>query len=116
MKTNRKSNRFNRYAAVFASEDAAREFLEMTRWNGAPVCPHCSALGAYKLEGRENSSRPVRKGVWKCRSCRKQFTVTVGTIFEGSRIPLNKWLFAIHLMCSAKKGISAKQLERQLGL
>ena len=71
---------------------------------------------ATKLEPRNGSKTGVRKGVWKCRSCRKQFTVTVNSIFEDSHIPLHKWLLAIHLMCSLKKGISAHQLMRNLEL
>ena len=70
----------------------------------------CGIIGeAFKLAGKT-----TRKGVWKCYDCREQFTVTVGTIFEDSKIPLHKWLLAIHLMCSSKKGISAHQLMRNL--
>lgn len=68
----------------------------------------------YEPKAKEGSKRPVRPGVYKCKACRKQFTVTVGTIFEGSRIPLNKWLIAIYMMCASKKGVSAHQLHRQL--
>ena len=99
---------------LFGDAEAAREFIEAIRWNGEPYCPHCGNIGAYKLEPKPGSKRPVRPGVYKCAACRKQFTVTVGTIFESSRVPLNKWLYAIHLMCSSKKGVSAKQLERDL--
>lgn len=91
------------------TEDTAREALEAMRWPNGVVCPHCQNTESYKLTGK--STRP---GVYKCATCRKQFTVTVGTIFEGSRIPLNKWLIAIYLMCSSKKGMSAHQLHRQL--
>lgn len=100
---------------LFADEDLAREWLEAERWPEGPVCPQCGVVDrAYKLTPKEGSSRPVRKGVWKCRDCRKQFTVTIGTIFAETHIPLNKWLYAIHLMCSSKKGISANQLCRDL--
>jgi transposase-like protein len=100
---------------VFADEDLAREWLEAKRWPTGPVCPHCGVIDrAYKLVPKATSSRPVRKGVWKCRDCRKQFTVTIGTIFAETHIPLNKWLYAIHLMCSSKKGVSALQLSRTL--
>jgi transposase-like protein len=99
----------------YQDEDAAREHLEKIQWPGGPVCPHCGLVGeAYKLTAREDSKTSVRKGVYKCASCREQFTVTVGTIFEDSKIPLHKWLLAIHLMCSSKKGISAHQLWRNL--
>ncbi len=101
----------------FQDEDSAREFLEQMRWDdNLPICPHCKEKGAYKLTPKADSKSRVRKGVWKCKACRKQFTVTVGTIFEDSRIPLNKWLFAIHLLCSSKKGISAHQMHRLLGV
>lgn len=96
------------------SEDEARELLEGIRWNGQPVCPHCNSNEAYKLTPKEGSK--TRKGVYKCKACRKQFTVTVGTIFEGSRIKIADWLMAVYLMCSSKKGISAHQLHRTLGV
>jgi transposase-like protein len=98
----------------YPDADSAREYLEKKRWPNGPVCPHCESTEAYKLQGKPDSKRPVRKGVYKCKGCRKQFTVTVGTIFEDSHIPLNKWLLAIHLLCSSKKGMSAHQLHRML--
>jgi transposase-like protein len=67
------------------------------------------------LTAKEGSKTPVRKGVYKCKACREQFTVTIGTIFEDSKIPLNKWLLAIHLLSASKKGMSAHQLHRMLG-
>jgi transposase-like protein len=101
----------------FYDKDEARKYLEGLRWSNGVVCPHCGIIGDhYPLKASPNSKRPVRKGVWKCKDCRKQFSVTVGTIFEGSHIPLNKWLHAIFLMCSSKKGISAHQLHRMLGV
>lgn len=96
----------------FQDAEKAREYLEALRWPHGPVCPHCGVVGtAYKLEG--TSHRP---GLYKCKDCREQFTVTVGTLFERSKIALNVWLQAVHLMCASKKGISAKQLERMLGV
>lgn len=103
-------------AQHFHSEDAARGFMERIRWPNGPVCPHCGSIEAYRLEPKEGSTSPVRKGVFKCKACRRQFTITVGTIFEDSHIPLNKWLLAIYLMCSSKKGMSAHQLHRSLDL
>jgi transposase-like protein len=103
-------------AKHFSDEDAARELLEKMRWPNGPVCPRCKSTIAYRLTPRVESKRPVRKGVLKCKACRKQFTVTVGTIFEASHIPLSKWLLAIHLLCSSKKGMSAHQLHRMLGI
>jgi transposase-like protein len=71
---------------------------------------------AYRLKPTANGKSHVRKGVWKCAGCRKEFTVTVGTIFEDSHIPLHKWLLAYHLLCASKKGMSAHQLHRMLGI
>jgi len=104
-------------AGNFSDADSARAFLEKQRWPNGTVCPHCGLEGeSYRLEGKADSKRPVRKGVWKCKGCRKQFTVTVDTIFSDSHIPLHKWLMAIHLLCASKKGMSAHQLHRMLGV
>jgi len=102
---------FEERQAIFADADKARAYLESARWPDGPVCPHCGATDAYRLNGAS-----TRKGLCKCRACRRQFTVTVGTIFQGSHIPLNKWLYAIYLMCESKKGISSNQLSRDLGV
>jgi transposase-like protein len=104
-------------AKYFSDEDAARELLEEMRWgkDGA-VCPKCGGVDPYKLTPKATSKKPGRKGLYKCRACRKQFTVTVGTVFEDSHIPLSKWLLALHLLASSKKGISAHQLHRNLGI
>jgi transposase-like protein len=99
----------------FSDEDAARELLESLRWPNGAVCPHCGGDNPYKLTPKATSKAPCRKGVWKCRACRKQFTVTVGTIFEHSHVPISKWLLAIHLLSASKKGMSAHQLHRMLG-
>jgi len=101
---------------LFADEDKARAFLETKRWPSGPVCPHCESRGAYRLEPKPESKRPVRPGVYKCGKCRKQFTVRIGTIFEESKIPLHKWLMAIHLMTTSKKGISSHQIAREIGI
>jgi transposase-like protein len=94
------------------TEAEARDFLEEIRWPAGPVCPHCGSVDeSYHLEG--SATRP---GVWKCARCRKQYTVTVGTVMHRSHIPLRKWVIAFHLMSSSKKGISALQLQRTLGL
>ncbi len=107
----------SKLAKYFSDEDAARGLLEEMRWgkDGA-VCPHCGGTDPYKLTPKATSKRPGRKGLYKCRACRKQFTVTVGTIFEDSHIPISKWLLALHLLASSKKGISAHQLHRNLGI
>src|SRR5437660_12706559 len=90
-----------------ATEEAACEFLEKLRWPNGPACPFCGGAEVYRLTAKAESKKPGRNGLLKCKYCRRQFTVTVGTIFEASHIPLNKWLMAIHLLCSSKKGISA---------
>lgn len=96
----------------FQDADKAREYLENLRWANGVVCPHCGVIGGhYELKGK--STRP---GVYKCGACSDQFTVTVGTVFERSKIKLNIWLQAVHLMSASKKGISAKQIERMLGV
>jgi transposase-like protein len=103
-------------AQHFSDEDKAREFIEKLRWPDGPVCPKCGEINnAYRLEPKPSKKGThVRKGVWKCAGCREQFTVTVGTIFEDSHIPLSKWLLAYHLLCASKKGMSAHQLHRML--
>jgi transposase-like protein len=99
----------------YGEEDAARSFLEALRWPHGPVCPKCGVVNeAYKLTPKPGSK--TRKGLWKCKACRRQFTVTVGSVFEDSHIPLSKWVIAIHLLCASKKGMSAHQLHRMLGL
>ena len=99
------------------TDDQARKMLERLRWPDGPICPHCGVVGdAKRMESDEGSETQLRDGVWNCRACRKPFTVTVGTIFEGSHIPLAKWLLGFYLLASSKKSMSALQLQRQLGL
>lgn len=97
------------------TEDEARAFIEELRWPNGPICPHCQSTDVYKITPKTAKSK-TRPGLYSCAKCRKQFTVTVGTIFEGSRIPLSKWVVAFYLMNSSKKGISAHQLHRTLGV
>ena len=103
-------------AQKFSTEETAREFLEGIRWPSGAACPHCGSVKVYRLEPKPTSKTPGRKGLWKCGDCRKQFTVTVGTIFEGSHIPLHKWVMAFYVMCASKKGVSALQLQGMLAL
>jgi transposase-like protein len=99
-------------APHFVDEQAAYAFVEAHLWPDGPVCPHCGVIGqAGRLQGKSN-----RPGLWKCYACRKPFTVKVGTIFEASHIAMRDWLTAIHMICSSKKGISANQLSRTLGI
>src|SRR5436190_24158533 len=105
-------------AQEYSDNDKARSLLESLRWPNGPVCPHCrndgQAKKIYTITPKATSDRPARKGLYKCGACRKQFTVTVGTVFEDSHIPIGKWLMAIFLICSSKKGMSAHQLHRML--
>lgn len=99
-------------AKHFHDEKAAYAFVEAHVWPEGPVCPHCGCFGrVYDLKGKS-----TRMGVRKCGDCRKPFTVKVGTVFEGSNLKLHLWLQAIFLMCSSKKGVSANQLHRTLGV
>jgi transposase-like protein len=96
---------------VFSDADKAREYLESLHWPDGAVCPHCESMNATKIGG--STARP---GLYMCNACRKQFTVTVGTIFEDSKIPLNKWLLAFRLLNGGKKGHSTNELSRMLGI
>lgn len=95
------------------SEDQCREYLERQRWPDGARCPKCGADKPWKIT-RKAASKNAVHSLYRCRACKRQFTATVGTIFEDSKIPLNKWFAAIFLMCASKKGISAHQLHRQL--
>src|SRR5581483_8878558 len=97
---------------IFHDEDKAREWLEARVWPNGPVCPHCGTVGqATRLQGKT-----TRPGLHQCNACREPFTVTVGTLYERSKIPLNKWLAATQLLMSSKKGMSALQVGRLLGI
>src|SRR5204863_423263 len=91
----------------FADPDMTVQYVAKLRWPDGPVCPRC--------DGREHSYLTTRR-VWKCKSCKKQFSVKVGTIFEDSAIPLDKWMIAIWLIANSKNGISSHELGRALGL
>jgi transposase-like protein len=98
-------------APEFHNEEAAFAYVESKLWPDGTVCPHCGTIGqAGRLRGK--SSRP---GLWKCYACRREFTVRIGTIFESSHAPMHIWLQAFYLMCSSKKGISTRQLQRTFG-
>lgn len=97
---------------IFADADKARAHLEATRWPNGPICPHCGVVD----EATHIGGKAARAGAYQCNACRKQFSVTVGTVFEDSKVPLNKWLLATYLMSASKKGISAHQLHRTLGV
>jgi len=102
-----------------AKEDEARQLLEGLRWPNGVICPRCESKDVIEIV--PNKDKKIRKGLYRCAECRRnnrtnQFTVTVGTIFEDSHIKLDIWLQAITLLCSSKKGFSAHQLHRQLGI
>lgn len=110
-------NENNIMSIASMSEDEAREKLEKIRWPNGIYCPKCGSVkGAWKLKSKSGTKNKIRPGVYKCKDCRKKFTVTVGTVFEDSHIPLNKWLAAVYLMNASKKGISAHQLHRMLDI
>jgi transposase-like protein len=93
------------------TEEEARALLERIRWPNGPVCPHCGSVEATKLQGKVH-----RAGLYDCHGCQVQFTATVKTIMEDSHLPIRTWLMAFAILCSAKKGVSALQLQRQLEL
>src|SRR5712692_1244583 len=99
----------------FQNPEKARQYLERIQWPNGPVCPHCGVIGGhYQIAAKtENGARP---GLWKCKDCREQFSVTVGTVFERSKIGLHIWLQAVYLLCASKKGMSSHQLHRVLGV
>src|SRR5215208_480606 len=97
---------------IFHDETKAREWLEARVWPHGPVCPHCGVVGkATLMKGKSH-----RPGLYQCNACREPFTVTVGTLYERSKIPLHKWLAATHLLMASKKGMSALQISRMLGV
>jgi transposase-like protein len=98
---------------VFQDETKAREYLEARRWPDGVICPFCGQVGTAKAQPATGA---LGAGWWHCNDCRKKFTVRVGTLYERSHIPIHKWLYATHLLCSSKKGISSHQLSRMLGV
>lgn len=101
-------------APIFTDPEAARLHLEAQRWPNGPVCPHCGNVDPARITAM--SGKAHRPGLYNCKECRKQFSVTVGSVFERSKIALNVWLLATFLLASSKKGMSAHQLHRMLGV
>jgi transposase-like protein len=93
------------------TEDEARSTFERIRWPNGPICHRCGSTEVTKLQGQAH-----RVGLYKCRGCDEQFSSTTGTILEQSHLPIRTWLMAFAVLCSSKKGVSALQLQRQLGL
>ncbi|MDR3459759.1 MAG: IS1595 family transposase [Verrucomicrobiae bacterium] len=101
----------------FSTDAAARKYWEAIHWPKGPVCPHCSNKKPKLIyEIKANKAKRIRPGLRQCAKCGKQFTATMGTIFEQTHIPLRKWLVAWYLVCSSKKGISSLQIQRILDL
>ena len=97
---------------VFHDEDAAYQHVESILWPDGPICPKCGSLdNAYRMKGKR-----ARPGLRRCRDCKKDFTVKIGTIFEDSHVKMHQWMQAMYLMCASKKGFSAHQLHRTLGV
>ncbi|MCY0146214.1 IS1595 family transposase [Hoeflea sp. G2-23] len=101
---------------MFHDEDKARAHLEAIRWPHGPNCPHCGNIDPDKIAKVEGKKQTHRKGLYYCNECGGQFTVTVGSVMERSKVPLSKWVFAFHLFAASKKGMSAHQLHRMLGV
>jgi transposase-like protein len=99
---------------IYSDKHKAREHLEKLLWPHGPFCPHCGNSDPERITKLEGKS--TRPGVYKCNECERPFSVTVGTVFESSHVPLNKWLYAVHKLNSGKKGTSAHQLHRELGV
>jgi transposase-like protein len=104
------------------NEADAYKYLEELRWGNQPACPHCGSIDPYFLTPADGKTRKTRTGsesqrrVWKCRACRKQFSVLTGTIFHGTKIPVRIWVMVVFEMASSKNGIAAKEIERKYGL
>lgn len=111
---------FAQIAKQYSDEQEAYKFLESIRWENGVFCPHCGYEGANiipnNIERKTSTGKTTFRRVWKCADCKKQFSVLVGTIFEDSKIPLSKWLLAIHELNADKNGISSCELGRKLGI
>ena len=109
----RLNNSFFSLIKSLPDSNSCKEFLEQQIWNGTPICPHCGCIDEkhyrLKFKGQFN-------GLYKCRHCKQRFTVTTGTMFEGSNVPLDKWFYAIYEFPSHKKGISSIQLSKDIGV
>jgi transposase-like protein len=103
-------------------EPSAYKFLEQMRWGNDPFCPHCHSGNVVYLNPADGSTRKTRTGsrssrrVWKCRDCRKQFSVLTGTVFHGTKIPVRTWIFVVFEMCTSKNGVAAREVERKYGV
>src|SRR5437773_3490200 len=98
-----------------SDELAAVEFLEAQRWGNTPACVHCGSVDVYKMTDAKTGERS-RRYLWRCRDCKQQFTVRVGTVYEESRIELRHWCYAFWRSCTSKKGVSAREIQRHTQL
>ena len=98
-----------------AEEAAAVELMEAQRWGDSPTCAHCDSANVYKMVDAKTGKRNKRY-LWRCRDCKKQYTVRIGTVFEESRIPMRHWCYAFWRACTSKKGVAALEIQRQTGL
>jgi transposase-like protein len=98
----------------FSTDGQARKFLESWLWPNGPTCPRCKSNDPARIAKANGKS--AREGLYRCNDCLRTFTATVGTIFEDSHIPIRKWIIALFLICSSKKGFSSLQMQRVLGL
>lgn len=101
---------------MFHNEGSARQALEAVRWPDGPVCPHCGNSDPDKIAKVQGEKRTHRPGLYYCNECKGQFTVTVGTVFERSKVPLTKWWMAAHMLNSGKNGVSAHEIHRTIGV
>ena len=95
----------------FPDNESARKYLEQRRWSGNPVCPHCGSVGKMYESARKGVG-----GYYRCSACSETFTIRTGTIFERSHVPLDKWLYTVYLLVTARKGISSLQLSKEIGV
>jgi len=109
--------------ARMTDEAAAYEFLEELRWDGQPACPHCGSIAAHYFltpaNGKDRATRtgaPSQRRVWKCKDCRKQFSVLTGTVMHGTKISVRTWVMVLLEMCASKNGVSAREIERKYDL
>jgi len=109
-------------AKTIKTEADAYAYMESLRWPDGPVCPHCASRERHYFltpkagTRKTRTGKPTERRVWKCKTCRKQFSVITGTVFHGTKVPLHTWLMVVFEMCSNKNGIAAREIERKYGV
>jgi transposase-like protein len=113
----------NRIAERLPTEASAYELLERLRWRGAPECPHCGVVGAHAylrpangLSRTTNRGRQSERRVWKCRACKRQFSVITGTVMHGTHVPIRTWILVAFEIASTHRSLSDREVERRYGL